>query len=66
VLDDSNKYIQEIQEVLEKKDWRNVLDEAKNKCEIEWPDDQEEVESDPAFQQMWKELGGDATVAKTV
>lgn len=66
VLDDSNKYIQEIQNELEKKDWRNVLDEAKNKYEMEWPDDKDEIEEDPAFQKMWKELGGDAVVNKTV
>jgi hypothetical protein len=33
---------------------------------MEWPDDTEEVQSDPAFQQMWKELGGDAAVNKAV
>lgn len=58
VLDDSNKYIKEVQDALEAKDWRNVLAEAQNKVEIEWPDDREEVEEDPAFQQMWEELGG--------
>jgi hypothetical protein len=58
VLDDSNKYIREVQDVLEAKDWRNVLADAQNKVEIEWPDDREEVEEDPAFQQMWDELGG--------
>jgi hypothetical protein len=26
--------------------------------EIEWPDDREEVEEDPAFMKMWDELGG--------
>lgn len=31
---------------------------------MEWPDDKDEVENDPAFQQMWKELGGDAAVKK--
>jgi hypothetical protein len=66
VLDESNKYIQEVQNDLEKKDWRNVLDEAKNKYELEWPDDSEETQNDPAFQQMWKELGGDAAVSKAV
>jgi hypothetical protein len=35
-----------------------VLADAQNKVEIEWPDDREEVEEDPAFQQMWEELGG--------
>lgn len=29
VLEDSNKYIKMIQNELEKKDWRNVLEEAK-------------------------------------
>lgn len=55
-----------MQAELEKKDWRNVLDEAKNKYEMEWPNDSEEVQNDPAFQEMWKELGGDAVVNKTV
>lgn len=35
-----------------------MLADAQNKVEIEWPDDREEVEEDPAFQQMWEELGG--------
>lgn len=43
VLDDSNKYIREVQDVLEAKDWRNVLAEAQEKVEIEWPDDREEI-----------------------
>jgi hypothetical protein len=30
-LEDSNKYVREIQDVLEKKDWRNVLEEAQHK-----------------------------------
>ena len=42
VLDDSNKFIQTIQKELEDKDWRNVVDQAKNKYEMEWPDDTEE------------------------
>lgn len=58
VLDQSNKYIQTIQEELQNKDWRNVLAEAQNKYEIEWPNDQEEIQEDPAFQKMWDELGG--------
>jgi hypothetical protein len=58
VLDDSNKYIREVQEALEEKDWQGVLADAQTKCQIEWPDDREEVEEDPAFQEMWAELGG--------
>lgn len=34
VLDDSNKYIREVQDELESKDWRNVLAEAQNKVSI--------------------------------
>lgn len=64
VLDQSNQYIQQVQTELEKKDWRNVLDEAQHKYELDWPDDTEETQNDPAFQQMWKELGGDAVVNK--
>ena len=41
VLDESNKYVKEIHEELEKKDWRNILDEAQKKYEIQWPDDSE-------------------------
>ena len=66
VLDDSNKYIKDVQEELEKKDWRNILDEAQQKYEIEWPDDREEINEDPAFQEMWKELGGEKAVNKVV
>lgn len=58
-LDDSNKYIKEMQELMEKKDWQGVIEEAKNKCELDWPQDQEELEEDETFQAMWKELGGD-------
>ena len=64
MLDDSNKYIQEIQQTLEQKDWRRVLDEAQNKYEIEWPNDSEEIQEDPAFKEMWKELGGDTVGQK--
>ena len=63
VLDDSNKYIKEIQDELEAKDWRNVLMEAQKKYQIEWPDDREEIEEDPDFQAMWKEIGGDKIAA---
>lgn len=31
VLNDSNKYVREIQDELEAKDWRNVLAEAQQK-----------------------------------
>ena len=37
VLDDSNKYIKDIQNQLERKDWRNILNEAQRKYEVEWP-----------------------------
>lgn len=30
------------------------MDDAKNKYELEWPDDKDEIEEDPAFQKMWK------------
>jgi len=62
VLDDSNKYIKQIQDELEAKDWRNVLEEAQKKYEIEWPDDSEEIQEDPEFQAMWKEIGGEKIV----
>ena len=65
VLDSSNKYINEIQTQLENKDWRGILADAQNKYELEWPDDREEVQEDPAFQKMWDELGGNK-IAKTV
>jgi len=31
---------------------------------MEWPDDKDEVENDPAFQKIWQELGGDAEVRR--
>ena len=65
MLDDSNKYIREIQDHLENKDWRGVLEEAQNKCQLDWPDDREEVEEDPEFQKMRDELGGNK-LPKTV
>ena len=65
MLDQSNKYINEIQNDLENKDWRGVLADAQNKYEMDWPDDRDELEEDPAFQQMWNELGGNK-IAKTV
>lgn len=43
---------------MEKKDWQGIIDDAKNKYELEWPQDQEELEDDPNFQAMWEELGG--------
>ena len=58
MLDDSNKYIREVQEELENKDWRGILAEAQNKYQMDWPDDSEEVQEDPEFQKMWNELGG--------
>jgi len=42
-LEQSNKYINEVQAQLEEKDWRGVLADAQNKYELEWPDDREEV-----------------------
>ena len=38
-LEDSNKYIKDIQNELERKDWQNVLAEAKQKTDIQWPED---------------------------
>ena len=42
-----------VQRDLEQKDWRGILDDAKNKYELEWPDDSEEIQEDPAFEAMW-------------
>ena len=39
MLDDANKYTKEIQDELEAKDWQNVLAEAQNKCQIDWPEE---------------------------
>ena len=58
VLEDSNRYIREVQEALEDRDWRGVLPDCQNQYAIDWPDDSEEVQEDPAFQEMWAELGG--------
>ena len=33
--------------------------EAQKKYQIEWPDDREEIQEDPDFQAMWKQIGGD-------
>lgn len=43
---------------MEKKDWQGVIEDAKNKYELEWPQDQENIEEDPAYKAMWEELGG--------
>lgn len=64
MLEDSNKYIAMMQREMEQKDWRGVLDEAQNKYELEWPDDSEEIQEDPAFEAMWNELGGNKIPAK--
>lgn len=48
-----------MQDLMEKKDWQGVIDDAKNKYELDWPQDEEELEDDPAFKAMWSELGGD-------
>lgn len=56
MLDQSNEYIKEVQEHLEQKDWRGVLADAQNKCEIEWPEEEEEESEE--FQKMWAEVGG--------
>ena len=65
-LDDSNKYIKEVQEVLEDKDWRGILADAQNQYAIDWPDDSEEIQEDPAFQEMWDEIGGNKISKKVV
>lgn len=41
-----------MQDLMEKKDWQGIIDEAKNKYELEWPEE-ENMEEDPAFQAMW-------------
>ena len=43
---------------MEDKDWRGILADCQNQYAIDWPDDSEEVEEDPAFQEMWAEIGG--------
>lgn len=47
-----------MQDLMEKKDWQGVIEDAKNKYELEWPQDQENIEEDPAYKAMWEELGG--------
>lgn len=37
---------------MEKKDWRGILDEAKQKYEVEWPEE-EDIEEDETFQKLW-------------
>lgn len=64
VLEDSNKYIKMAQQEMENRDWRNVLEQAKNKYELEWPEDDEEIENDPKFQALWNQLGGNKIPAK--
>lgn len=51
--------------MMENKDWQGVIEEAKNKYELEWPQDEEELEDDPAFTAMWEELGGNKISAKS-
>ena len=58
--------MKEIQDHLEAKDWQNVLAEAQQKVEIEWPDDSEEIQEDPAFKAMWEEIGGNKVTKKEV
>lgn len=36
-LEDSNKYIKDMQNLMQKKDWQGILDDAKNKYELDWP-----------------------------
>jgi hypothetical protein len=28
-----------MQDFMEKKDWQNIIEEAKNKCDLEWPEE---------------------------
>ena len=43
---------------MEEKDWRGILDEAKNQYQVEWPQEEEELDDDPTFQALWDEIGG--------
>lgn len=63
VLEDSNKYINDVQQYMEKKDWRGILDEAKQKYEVEWPEE-EDIEEDETFQKLWDQIGGNKIPAK--
>ena len=42
---------------MEEKDWRGIIDEAKQKYEVEWPEE-EDMDEDPTFQALWNEIGG--------
>ena len=35
-LEDSNKYINDVQQYLENKDWRGIIEEAKQDYSIKW------------------------------
>ena len=37
---------------------RMIIEDAKNKYEIEWPQEEEDLEDDPTFQTLWNEIGG--------
>ena len=50
---------------MESKDWQGVIEDAKNKYELEWPQDEEQLEDDPAFTAMWEELGGNKISGKS-
>lgn len=64
-LQESNQYIKEMQVLMQNKDWQGVIEDAKNKYEIEWPQDEEQLEDDPAYQAMWEELGGNKLTQKS-
>ena len=34
------------------------MDEAKNQYQVEWPQEEEELDDDPTFQSLWDEIGG--------
>ena len=40
--------------MMEKKDWQGVIEDAKNKYELEWPQDEDQLDDDPAFNAMWE------------
>lgn len=42
-----------MQQMMDQKDWQGVIEDAKNKYELEWPDDEEDMNDDPAFQELW-------------
>lgn len=46
-----------MQNEMEEKDWRGILEQAKHKTELDWPEE-ENMDEDPAFQELWKEIGG--------